>query len=160
MDQPGDGALLDTTWMPPIARDDQPVFPRDLGYRIAAVAVVAPANAVAAEPRAVERRAVESCSDSLHNKDMEIAALRLQIQLQRGVSMKEYRALQSLLTLAKEETQLAYEDAARADNRAAEAEAWLRRMEDALRSAFGRHGEGNQSRQLAARRTGAPPLAS
>ena len=160
MDRPGDGALLDTTCMLPIVRDDQPASHRDLGYRIAAVAVVAPANAVATELRATERRAMESCSDSLHSKDMEIAALRLQIQLQRGVSMKEYRALQSLLTLAKEETQLAYEDAARADNRAADAEAWLRRMEDALRSAFSRHGEENRSRQLPARRTGATSLAS
>lgn len=155
MDQPGDAALLDTTWMPPITRDDQAVSRLDLGYRIAAVPVVVPANGVAAE-----RRAAESCSDALRNKDMEIAALRLQIQLQRGVSMKEFHALQSLLTLAKEETQLAYEDAARANNRAAEAESWLRRMEDALRSAFGQHGEENRSRKQAARRTGSSPVAS
>jgi hypothetical protein len=103
---------------------------------------------------------VESCHDALRNKDMEIAALRLQIQLQRGVSMKEFQALQSLLTLAKQETQLAYEDAARANNRAAEAESWLRRMEEALRSAFGQHGEVNRSRKTAARQAGVSPLAS
>jgi hypothetical protein len=155
MDQPGDAALLDTTWMPPIAQDEQAASCRDLGYRIAALPAVVPVNGVAAE-----RRATVSCNEALRNKDMEIAALRLQIQLQRGVSMKEFHALQSLLKLAKEETQLAYEDAARANNRAAEAESWLRRMEDALRSAFGQHGEENRSRKFAARRTGSPPLAS
>ena len=155
MDQPGDAGLLDTTWMPPVTQDGQSAFRRDLGYRIAGLPAAAQGNGVSAE-----RRAVESCHDALRNKDMEIAALRLQIQLQRGVSMKEFHALQSLLKLAKEETQLAYEDAARANNRAAEAESWLRRMEDALRSAFGQHGEENRSRKFAARRTGSPPLAS
>ena len=82
---------------------------------------------------------IEAASEVLRQKDREIEMLRTQFDQEKAVTREEFQALHAQLALTQAEVRNAHEDAARANKRAAEAEAWLLRVNEAVSTGFRSH---------------------
>jgi hypothetical protein len=80
---------------------------------------------------------VESASQTLKQKDDEIRGLQSQIEQQRVAAREEVNLLNAQIATAHRNVERAILETERATKRAFEAENWLRRMSDALRTGFG-----------------------
>ncbi|RYG97047.1 MAG: hypothetical protein EON58_10695 [Alphaproteobacteria bacterium] len=80
---------------------------------------------------------VRSAAAALSERENQVEQMASKAALQADISRDELRSLQAQLLLAQGEISRAYEDAARANKRATEAEAWLSKLVSATHGGFG-----------------------
>ena len=91
---------------------------------------------------------IEAASAALSDSEARVDELQAQLDLERTVSQEELQAMHAQLTLARNEITRAYGDAARANKRATEAEAWLSRLSAAAHNGFSHISEDSRLRRM------------